>query len=294
MNLVTVVTHAPWEPGRAESLARLRADLGVSFSDGLTSWDGDATLDYIEFTTKAVNWAWSEIMWKTALESARHHAATHALFLQDDVRASPHLWKRLHALLEGRPHEVVSFSSSHPAGRTVFLEGAPGYTTPDGLVGYAYALPVKALAAFLDWREKELIPYGYERMTEDSLLGLFCMAVEHKIFHPTPSLFDHDLEVDSTYGNGANAYRRPLVTWKDLDRSELDEELLVSPDWWAREAPHVGRFYEGLHRYLPLLLADHDEGAALAEQLEADRPEPRFARYFPRIGAVPGPARRAE
>jgi len=77
------------------------------------------------------------------------------------------------------------------------------------------------------------------KISEDTLIGLCAMARGRRIFHPTPTIIDHDLSIKSTYGNDVHRHRRPYATWHDFDRSTLDCD--------ASKAVHLGRFYLSNH-----------------------------------------------
>jgi hypothetical protein len=89
---------------------------------------------------------------------------------------------------------------------------------------------------FLLWRQ-ELRQGAVESVTEDTLLGCFCLSTGHRIWHPIPTIIDHDTSIESTYGNEAHEHRRPSVTWKDSVLADAGEF------WRPRSVPHLGRFY---------------------------------------------------
>lgn len=232
--------------------------------------------------TRAKNWVWSEIMWTRAASRTDVDAC---VFLQDDLEVAPDFWKWLLALVEGRPNDVIGLENAHPGARVAFLQGHPGYTTCDGLIGVGYVIPRAVLVDFIEWRRNELVPQGVERISEDSLIGLYCLARDRKIFHPTPTFIDHDLDISSTYGNDGHMYRAPQVTWRELDRlnkvgREAAELNMSSSRWWSQSVPHLGRFYEGLHAMLPLLLRDKEAASARYLESEADVPPKEYSAYF--------------
>lgn len=83
------------------------------------------------------------------------------------------------------------------------------------------------------------MPGAALKISEDTLIGLCAMARGRRIFHPTPTIIDHDLSIKSTYGNDIHRHRRPYATWHDFDRSTLDCD--------ASKAVHLGRFYPSNH-----------------------------------------------
>lgn len=283
MKLAVCVTHTPWIPKRVETMTKLRRQL-FELTDDAAHWR--EAIVYREETTRAPNYVWSELMWRWGSEQD----ATHVLFMQDDLNIPEQFWKWLDALVTGRPNDVIAFSSAHPAARSILLEGKSGYTTAEGLIGIAYLMPRPTLCDVIRWRENEIVATAPRRMSEDSLLGLYCMTRGIPIFHPVPSIVDHDLDADSTYGNDGHMYRTPQATWKELDRlhsaiaAEGRELDMLNPQWWAQEAPHVGRFYETLHHWLPLLLRDKALAGDLYQKYEEDRCPKKYEPYFLRVG----------
>src|ERR1700690_463590 len=247
------VSHTPWVPERVESYKRLCAQLE---EQGVT---------HTPWTERAPNHVWSDHMWADA---CGHPGATHALFLQDDVKLAPNFWRALHALVDARPDVVICLESEHQMIVPLAEEGVCGVTTPDGLIGPGYVFPLKMLAEARAWRTSALAPGVLAQLEampkppfgEDTLLGLFCAATGRDIFMPVPSLIDHDISISSTYDNDSHGRRRPLVRWDNLSLVHSDGtpgglELLESKDYWLLPAPHVGLFYPStpktLRAYVP-------------------------------------------
>jgi hypothetical protein len=218
------IPHTPWVPARVESHERLRRALAVNVPSG-----GVVTRD---FTDRAANYVWSEQMWKWAVETK----ATHFLQLQDDVLVAPNFWQALCAMVSAIPDKIVGLESVHPRSQSI-----PGhwYTTSEGLIGVGYVLPMTALRSFLKWRSSMLCKGAIESITEDTLLCLWALVTGQRVWHPVPTIIDHDIEIASTYGNDHHTHRRPLVTWKDAGAPETAEA------WSPRNVEHVGQFYGG-------------------------------------------------
>lgn len=246
ITLALGIPHTPWVEERKASLARL--------VDALTPTPREV-VDHRVFGERAKNHEWSEAMWKWAAETS----ATHFVTLQDDVLVAPNFWPALRAMLEAMPDQVVGLEVVHPATRALAEDGHRWFTTSEGLVGVGYVLPRSLLREFLEWRAHALKKGAVEAISEDTLLGLWCMVTGLRVHHPIPTLIDHDTSLASTYANDAHANRRPPVKWSDDVWQEDDEEdaledeqsRLESPDFW-RESPdypelpirHLGRFYE--------------------------------------------------
>lgn len=296
MKLGLAIVHAPWKPERIESLHRLERQLGLSKEtpEGNRYVDPHPYVEQVIYeTTRAANWAWSEMMWRNAYDNG-HDNLDAWIFLQDDVVVTADFWPMVHAIVEGRKEQVIGLSTSHPTARNLFMQGIAGYTVADEVLGFGYIMRPTALEDFLHFRETELVDNGFTRLTEDSLVAFFCLAREHRIFQPIPCPIDHDLEIDSTYGNDANIYRRPQVIRTDDDRLSAEgaielSKLISTPAFWAKDVPDVGRFYQSLHDWLPVLLRDKKRGADLyAKYIEQECP-PAHRHFFTRVNGSPRP-----
>lgn len=293
------IPHTPWRPERVESLRRLRYGLDLTiYDDGIA-----APRNVIAklFAERAANHVWSESMWKWGAESS----ATHFLTLQDDVIPAPGFWPALRAMLEAVPDQVIGLEVVHPATRALAEEGHRWFTTSDCVIGVGYVMPRGLLVEFLEWRATKLKPGALEAITEDTLVGLWCLATARKIWHPIPTLIDHDTSLASTYRNDAHENRRPLVRWD----SYPPDAIASAKEWRNRvrdargpaAAPHLGRFYEataGLalqwvdgFDHAAFTRARTDEGAAVKRALAlrirartADQPRPRVLLCTPTRG----------
>ena len=212
------IPHTPWKPERVESLARLHVSLGGQK-------DEQPIVERV-FAEKEANYVWAEKLWQWAAVTD----ATHLVQLQDDAVVYEDFWGELHRMVAGRPHDVIGLEAAHPHGPNV--EGC-WYTTSDMLIGVGYVLPIPELQTMLEWRDK-LRKGAVESLNEDQLLGLWCFATGRKIWHPVPTVIDHDIDIPSTYGNSDHPHRRPTVTWR---------ERAMPDDWHVTGAPDFGRFY---------------------------------------------------
>jgi hypothetical protein len=275
------VTHAQHIPERRALMARLVKTLTHNEQPGL--------LDTHVETTRGPWWVWSDLMWEKTYARALELGATDVVFLQDDDRIAPPFFSILGAMCDARPRDIIALDCAHPHARTVFMQGACGYTTCDGLIGLGYRWPVGEdvgqFGHFLEWRRTALLPGALKKITEDSLQGLYAIAHGLRFFHPTPTIIDHDLDVASACRNDEHVYRRPQVTWDDIPRAPEPIDVFDRA-YWARDVEHFGRFYMKLHAELPLILKD----TKLAEErmLAADAdvcPRNRW-RYFLNLQAV--------
>jgi hypothetical protein len=239
-----IPTCADWVPARAESLARLRIALGDPQRDSDAAIaEGKHPARWRIFRDRAPNHVWAVEMWGWAASTD----ATHFVTLQDDAKVAPNFWAALSAMVAIRSDDVLGLEVVHDAAPVLASRGHRWMSTNDCLVGVGYVVPMPVLREFLKWRASELRAHAFEldargvpNLTEDTSLALFCMATGRRIYHPLPTIIDHDVALASTYANDAHAHRRPLVVWNPVRLDELGD-----PDYWLspRTGRHVGRFY---------------------------------------------------
>jgi hypothetical protein len=240
-NIALGVPHCPWDATRVQTLARLERSLG----------EDPPLLRYRVFGQlgPTPNHVWSEKMWMWGAEQD----TTHFLTLQDDALVAPNFWRVLYAMLtalDALPdHVVIGLQAIHHLTPALAQHGCNWYTTSDCLAGVGYVLPHPLLVDFLRWRSR-LRRGAIQRINEDTLIGVWCAATDRRIWHPIPTIIDHDSSIPSLYGNAGDSHRNPLVTWRDfVDR----DEGLESAEYWIPEnplpraeglVPHLGRFYQ--------------------------------------------------
>lgn len=246
--------HTPWVPARVASYERL--------IDGITPTP-KYLLTLRAFTERAPNRVWSQKMWEWGAEQD----ATHFLTLQDDVIVAPEFWARLRAMVETVPDQVIGLEAVHPAGIELARQGHRWYTTTDCLIGVGYVVPTAQLREFLAWRASSLKPGALEAITEDTMLGLWCMVTGRKIWHPIPTIIDHDVSMVSTYGNDDHGSRRPLVRWDNAPEGVVLGALRAITE----PPPCLGRFYEAT----PGLARHWVEGFSEADYVRAVRDDGR-------------------
>jgi hypothetical protein len=236
--LAVCVTHAPWIPERAARMEKLRATITAGLLPGEQYYEETSRpTDEEKATGSNGTHIWAETQWKWGVSTD----ADSVVFLQDDIEIPDNFMVLLRAVIEAQPDEMIGLEAVHQAGRALKDERGAWYTTADGVIGVGYVFPKDALRAFLKWRSEELVEGGKEAITEDTLVGCWTLATNRKVWHPVPTVIDHDTTMPSSYGNDAHPMRRPSVTWKDYDMS-----LVTGPGWWAPGAKvhHLGRLYE--------------------------------------------------
>jgi hypothetical protein len=222
--------HTPWVPERVESWRRLLSAVGIESSADLSTDLITTQCVARAFTEREPNRVWARRMWSWGAESGASHLVT----LQDDVTVSPRFWACLRAMIRARPDDVIGLSSVHPMGPEIARQGRRWYQTAGSLVGWAYVVPVPALRAFLRWCDER--PETVLARNEDDLLGDWCSeqtsGATWGVWHPVPTLADHDVSIASTYANDSHMHRRATVTWRGYPLEDLAE-----PDWWRGGGP---------------------------------------------------------
>lgn len=240
MTLSVAVTHTPWRPERVESMARLRRQVR-----------GNCTY-YNEFTEKEPYWAWSDKMWKWSADTG----ATHCLFIQDDTLLAPKFFDILAAMLLNVPDKIIGLESPHPIGPDMAKAACRWYSSTDCVIGVGYVVPRHLLERFYIWKLTALRDGATRGITEDSLLGVFAAVNNLPIYHPCPTIIDHDTTLESNFGelgNNNHSHRRPSVCWYHGDLYGWSLPELEAPAFWtpenpirgaSGEVPHIGRFYQ--------------------------------------------------
>lgn len=208
------IPTTPWVPERLASMQRLR----VALHPG-----GVACDRYAEFTERESNAEWSVKLWNWLYSTG----ADWCLQLQDDVIAAPCFWRALRSMLGALPESaaIVGLSAVHPMAPEMARRGHRWYRTTGMLVGWAYAIRREALGQFLEVREELTRQVGDK--CEDVILGTFAARSGYGVWHPCPTIVDHDTSIPSSYANDHHSTRRPQVTWRDFG-----EGSLTDPEWW--------------------------------------------------------------
>lgn len=218
--------HTPWVPERVESFVRLFASI-----------NGGGASDLRVFEDREPNYVWSQKLWRWACSTG----ATHLLQLQDDAILAPNFWPALCAMVSWRPAEIIGLEAVHPLGPEQFRTGRRWYRTRAWLIGVGYVWPLDSnlengLPAFLKWCDAN--PKRVQSTNEDSLASEWAFEHSFDIWHPVPTIIDHDLGVPSTYANDEHyefsMYRRPTVTWRDIPNLKAIEDEAY---WRQSEAP---------------------------------------------------------
>lgn len=218
------IPHAAYRPGRPESLARLRAQLGGDGSDRRV------------FADKEPHWKWSLRLWRWGLESG----ADWLVQLQDDVQVPETFGAAVRAALAAASPsaQVVALFGIHPLARELARQGQRWHRTRAWLMGNGYALRRDFLAEFVPWVDAN---EALARVTcEDALINRYCVETGRDVFHTMPSLVEHDLSIASTWGDQAkgmgldrpenHGHRKATVSYLDFNPREL-----TRVDFWQQQ-----------------------------------------------------------
>ena len=231
---LAIPTAADWIPARTATLDRLLTALGTSIGPR------QIFRERCHFTK------WADDVWRFLEDSGMEWG----LQLQDDVIPAPNFWKALGAMLTGVPAdaEIICLESAHPSTPLLHAAGEPWYTTTEMMIGVGWVVRREVLTAFREWRETKLRPGawfpGPQCVTEDTLFGIFAMLTGRRIWCPTRTILDHDVEILSTNGPTFDAHpnRRPRVRW---DNAGIPLHVYEDPLNWRRTSPppHLGCGY---------------------------------------------------
>jgi hypothetical protein len=208
------IPHTPWVPERVASLDRAGKTLFESASGPLSTR---------LFTDQAPNHVWSVDLWTWL----RDTGAAWGIQLQDDVVVAPYFWPAIRAMLGALPADaqVVGLANVHPMASEIARRGQRWFLSPGHVVGWAYAMRHSALERFL--ADRETYDAGFLAMNEDEQIGEWCRRIQIPVWHPVPTLVDHDTSIPSTYQNDRHTHKRPPVTWRDYTEASLSD-----PSWW--------------------------------------------------------------
>ena len=220
--------HTPWIPERVESFARLKKHIFEPDTPSITR----------VFLDREPNRVWAQKMWRWAVTTN----ATHLVQIQDDVIVAPDFWGKLRAMVETVPDQVIGLEQAHPMGPELARHGHRWCRSRAWLVGVAWVWPLSkdllcGLPRFLAWCDA--FPEKVEAHNEDDLVNVWATETGVDIWHPIPTIIDHDTDVPSTYGHEGHKNRRPTVLWHEYESAAMataqfwqpttDPPLLASP-----------------------------------------------------------------
>lgn len=225
------IPHAPWVPERGVSMDRLMGQL-------LPDDHGIAI-----FSDKEPNHSWSKKMWTWGADQNR----THFVQLQDDVVVCDNFLDALEAMVSVIPNQVIGLHSGHPSFPKLAEEGRrwarSGRSKDDResdkwhpwMVGVGYVIPTYILKMVVENYNDRIAM----SRNEDEYLAMFFDFAGIPVFHPIPTIIDHDTSIKSSYGNDSHVYRKPTVTWHDFGDLIYDESFWSTASGFAQISnPH--------------------------------------------------------
>lgn len=238
MRIGMSVTHAAHLPQRRHSFQRLLAAL--SDDDSLPAGE----LWHVESERAPAHvWSMNQWTWGAAAESADW-----ICFLQDDALPCERFLRVLSAALASAKSDIVCLTHSGllvDALSSCRARGVHWMHSPDGLIGYGYAIRQSVLSTMLSWFEQWLVPGAREAIQgEDRHINLFAMATGIPIAHTLPALVDHDTSIDSTWDNPKHALIEDRPVYYDRAPG------LVDATQWVTDAGAITRVYRGNYRFL--------------------------------------------
>ena len=223
-----IPTSAAFRPERRASLDRLRMQLGP--------WTNDAST-YFEVADKCPHPDWSRRLWETGRDMTAGDPTAQFVTIQDDVVVPDNFAAILQAIYSIWPDRIVSLFNVHPISRELARAGGKMYRSRAFVLGVGYSIPGSLMVEFCEFRKRN--DQAARMRSEDSFVALWAVETGRDIYHPMPSLVEHDLSMPSTWGADQHGNRSATVSFRDYSAAELER-----PDFWV-------------HPGTPRLITDH-------------------------------------
>ena len=208
------IAHAAWSPGRAETLARLIAEL-----------EPQGVKPYVQVSEQKEHaQVWARRLWAWAAQQEGP-----AILLNDDVWVSPDLVARVDAMTDILPDEILSLHCQLPAAREL-AEAGVTWLRSYWASGPAMVIPKSVSPQLEEWMAK--MPKSLlGKWNEDGYLQLWAWSRRRPMFHCLPALVQHDVDVPSSLGYDKHTLRSAVVDWRDSLYAEdgLPEVRLDGP-----------------------------------------------------------------
>ena len=219
-NVALGIIHAAHVPGREAQLDRLLCTLN------------DTTRPIIDERIHSVRETpreWARRSWNWALMTG----ADFSVILNDDVIVAPMFWPALYAMLEVFPRRtVLGLGTVDPAQEEAFKRGERWLNNGHGVVGWAVGMRREEIQLLVD--EEARLPADHRssghdecrpdcpHWHEDSWTNEVLAKHQIPVWHPIPSIVQHDVSLPSLYGNDHHKTRTAPVTWDRLDMTRAD------------------------------------------------------------------------
>lgn len=206
--MLYLIPHAPWAPGRARAVARLKEQLPSAAVVVPSRGPEHAAI-------------WSRRVWEMAAYAERDHVC----ILNDDVILAEDFEGRLERAVAAVPDQPISLHCSNPNVRDLptawarcYHYSGPGVVLPPGgaadLCDFVYSLPWPVLA----------------RMNEDNIACAWAWDRQRPFWYLLPSPLTHDTKVPSTLGYDDHPFRTPCVLGEERDVTDTTAPF-VELDW---------------------------------------------------------------
>jgi hypothetical protein len=242
MRLALAIPHLPDDGPRTLAANALLHRLGFGPDlDDFCEAAANAGLEHIRiFKDREPNHAWAFRVWSwfASLDTEW------SIQLQDDTLTPPKdaFWPILRAQLTAAPGDVVGLATVHPRAPAIMRSGARWFRTRAWSIGWGVAYRTS-------WVRDVLLPFRERfleqalRTNEDSFVNDCVVAHSGSVYHPVPSLVDHDLTLESTYASVDDGHRRATAYIGELADTTIAG--MVNPDFWRpREATELLPFPE--------------------------------------------------
>jgi hypothetical protein len=231
LSLAVVLHHTPWRPERVKAAAAMlkelrdgRADVRIHDRDYRQSASGLAW-------QQGGKLAWQLCGWDLGVRSA----ASHVLYLTDDLHLAPRFLEVVRALIACVPDAPIGLLSNHPKATALAAEGDRWYRTNSWLVGPAYVMPREKLMRFVAWFERlpEHRRVGEKSYNDDSAINEWVTngGGGGETYHPIPTPIEHRADLESTVGHG-DEYSRERVSWRHPVFAGLAPATLTDERFW--------------------------------------------------------------
>ena len=215
------IIHAAHLPERRRSMNRLRSTLWP-----LPEW----VTHYREHHEHEDPRSYHARSWRWAVATG----ADFSLVLNDDAIPAPFFWDALAAILDSFPaRTVLGLACVDPCQREWADRGERYFHIGQTSVGWGVGLWRQELQILIDelWKlppdhrsphSHDACPPDCALWHEDAWANEVFRAHDREVWHPIPSILDHDTSLPSTYASDHHKTRRPAVLWNELTR----------PDFW--------------------------------------------------------------
>jgi len=225
--IAIAISAAPWIPERKVTLDALLGDL---------TEQGDVENPFVlrVFDDRGdTSRVWASKEWEWARKWARPIVGANVfLALQDDCIIPTFFIRSLQAMLTALPpRAILGLASVHPYAHEVKRLGERWFRTRAWVMGWGYAM---RRAELLEFEAFEKEHEGSDHC-EDALVAAFATATKRDVWHPVPTIVQHNTLLASTWAQSDLQKNRSQVTWEH-GYSESD---LTNPEFWKQDSDPI-------------------------------------------------------